>query len=639
MGNVVLQNVTKQFGAKVVLEELSLEIRTGEIVGLVGPNGCGKTTIFKIIAGIVDPDIGNTTRSKGLEIGYLSQEPELDSSNTLRNEVSSAFCQVHELESKLLLLSEKIAENHDGPGLSALLSEYERLESLFHSLDGHQAEVRIDEVIGGLGFSLRDRNLPIQALSGGQKCRASLAKLLLHDNELLLLDEPTNHLDLDATRWLERFLAGHHGGAVLVSHDRYLLDKLVTKIIEVENRTVKIWPGNYSHYLQQKELQRLSLERQAAQDRLEIDKQMDFIRKHMAGQRTKEAKGRLARLQRRMRAGEFVTEAPSEKKKVKIKFGEIEQGGNTIVQCEGLGKAFGEKALFENLTFDVYRGHRLGIMGPNGSGKTTLLKILLGIIEPSSGKAKLFESLKTGYYEQEHGDIQRTGTVIDELQSARPDMREGELRSFLGKFLFSGDDVFKPLGKCSGGEQSRVRLARLILQNPQVLILDEPTNHLDIPSREALEDALEQYEGTIICVSHDRFFLDRIVDRLLILDRHSPRLIIGNYSDYERLLEEEQAQLLIAEQQAIEKKRAGKRKKQPACRNNSASKYDGMSIEQLEELLIDKEATRDELTARFATPEVYNNPELTREIKQNLLRIDEEICEIDRIWHERADTL
>ncbi|MHC4090416.1 MAG: ABC-F family ATP-binding cassette domain-containing protein, partial [Planctomycetota bacterium] len=440
MASVVVQNVTKQFGPQVVLENVSLEVHTGELVGLVGANGAGKTTLFKLIVGQESPDTGTVTRTRGLSVGILAQEPHLESERTLHDEVGRAFDELLALEHRLQALAERLAEHHDGPRLPQLMSQYDKLSARFEAAGGYGFQTRLNEILGGLGFSQADHQLPISALSGGQKCRAALANLLLQERQLLLLDEPTNHLDIDATRWLEKFLAGHHGGAVIVSHDRYLLDRVAGKIIEVEDRRVSVYPGNYTNYVQTKEKRLLAQQRQYEKDQAFIEKERAFIAHHISRQRTREARGRRTRLERRTRAGEFVERPPQQQRRMALKFQGRGSGGTRILRCQAVSKRYGERVLFEDLSFEVYPGDRLGILGPNGIGKTTLLRLALGQIEPDNGTVELHEAKSVAYYDQEHSGLDRSARLIDQVHSAQPELSEQQVRSFLGRFLFSGDE-------------------------------------------------------------------------------------------------------------------------------------------------------------------------------------------------------
>ena len=641
MAVVSLTQITKQFGPHIVLEDCSFDLHPGETVGLVGTNGAGKTTLFRVIAGELEPDMGAVSRSRSLEIGYLKQEPEILADRPMRDEVGSAFADLLDMEHRLHQLSEEIAARSDDPALPELLRRYDSLHERFIAAGGHTFEARIDEIIGGLGFTQADRALPMSKLSGGQRCRVSLAKVLLRDAELLLLDEPTNHLDIDAVRWLERFLASHRGGAVVISHDRYLLDRVSDRVVEMADRTVTSYPGNYTNYVHVKALRQLTQERQFAKDQAFLAKERAFIDKHMAGQRTKEAKGRRARLERRMAAGEFVTETEKSKRTAKIRFQNTDMRGGSVLRLEELAMHFGEKRLFEDVSFEVLSGQRIGITGPNGTGKSTLLKIVLGQLDAAGGSAWLDPKRTVGYYAQEPAALDPERTVLEEIRSACPDLTELAARTFLGSFLFSGDDVFKVLGNLSGGEQSRVRLATLILKCPDLLILDEPTNHLDIPSREALEDALTNFPGTVLVVSHDRYFLDRVVERLLVIRPEGHKLYEGNYTFYIEKIEQQRAAQEQAAASAAAAQRA-KAKKQRAAEESAKPKrrtaqYDHMSVDAIEEMMIEREERLAALGERFGDPEICKNPDALADLQDEIHAIEQEVALLDEAWHERAD--
>jgi len=648
MGLIRVQNVTKQFGGQVVLNDVSVEFSTGHVVGLVGPNGAGKTTLFKLITGQLAPDLGTVTLSKGLEVGYLPQEPEVAEGQTLHDEVLSVFADVLALEQKLQGISEQMAAQPAGPALDELMQQYDRTTARFEAAGGYTYEQRLGEILGGLGFSQADYKLPMAALSGGQKCRAALAKLLLQESQFLLLDEPTNHLDIDAVRWLEKFLAGHHGGAVIVSHDRYLLDRLAERIVEVEGARLRSFPGNYTNYVQTKAVRQLTQDRQFVNDRAFIQKEREFIAKHMGKQRTAEAKGRLKRLERRLAAGEFTLERTSQREKIKIRFGEADRqvtAGKDVLSVRGLSKAYGEKRLFTDLSLTVPAGSRLGITGPNGTGKTTLLKIVLGQVRADAGEFDLDVKASVGYYAQEATELDPNRTVVQEILTVRQEWLESHARSYAARFLFRGEDPFKRVSQLSGGEQSRVRLMKIILANPNLLILDEPTNHLDIASREVLEEALLEFPGTIIAVSHDRYFLDRICDHLLVMRSNEHALYGGNYSYYIRQVEAERESAALAAG-AEKRPKAAKGGKTPrgggqdaaaAVEKPQRTRFHKLRLEELEQLIIDLETRLMELHERFGEPELYHDATGVSELREELDAVQAELAEAEQEWNARAE--
>lgn len=635
MAAVTVQGVTKQFGTQVVLQEVSLELQAGQTVGLVGANGAGKTTLFRLITGDLTPDLGTVTRSRGVEIGHLPQEPGSVPECTLHDEVFSVFADLLALEQKLHELSEQMAGAGEGPELTELMERYERVNTRFIAAGGHTFETRLKEILGGLGFTLAEYDQPMGTLSGGQKCRAALAKVLLEDRSFLLLDEPTNHLDIDAVRWLEKFLAGHHGGAVIISHDRYLLDRLCDRILETETRKVASFPGNYTNYAETKYRRALTQQRQYEKDSAFIEKERDFIRRNVAAQRTQVAKGRRKRLERRLAAGEFVTEAPTDTKSTKFTFQRIESRGGPVIRCEDLAMAFDDHVLYRDLNLQVNAGERVGITGPNGTGKTTLLRNILGTVAPLAGRVVFDHEVTTGYYAQEHVDLDPRRTVLEEIRHACPNLTELEARSLLGGYRFRGNDVFKTLGNLSGGEQSRVRLATLILGAPELLVLDEPTNHLDIPAREALEQALSTFTGTVVVVSHDRYFLDRIADRLLVLRADQHKVYAGNYSYYIEQLEQQR----LAEQARTTgtPRRARRAASTRGQRKRERSPYDHLSIEQIEELLTERETQLEQLSARFGDSEVYKDAAKLAELRAQSEALQQELAQIEAAWEERAE--
>jgi ATP-binding cassette subfamily F protein 3 len=652
MAAIAIRGITKQFGTQVVLNEVSLDIQPGETVGLVGPNGAGKTTLFRLIVGETPPDSGTVTRARSMEIGYLKQDPELRSDRSLRDEVAGAFDDLLAMEHRLHALSDEIAARHDDPTLPELMKGYERVNQRFIAAGGYTFEQSLHEILGGLGFAPADYDRPVAILSGGEKCRVSLARLLLQDRDILLLDEPTNHLDIDAVRWLEKFLAAHRGGVVIISHDRYLLDRVCDRIVEVDRRRATSYTGNYSTYVRTKEVDQLTQERRYDKDKAFIEKERDFIARHLAGQRTNEAKGRRTRLERRLGDGEFVTERPTQRRSVRLSFaqGATRRGalGPIVLRCDDLAMRFGERELFAGLGFQVREGQRLGITGPNGTGKSTLLRIVLGHMTPFRGKAELDVARSVGYYAQEETEAASRRTVLEEIRNHKPEMSEQAARSYLATFLFVGDSVFKPMQALSGGERSRVRLAKLILDRPGILILDEPTNHLDIPSREVLEDALLDFEGTVIAVSHDRYFLDRAVERLLVIRPEGCTLHEGNYSSYIQSLEAPAATPgssgTTGRARAAARKSPGKkgkpRKAPPRDEpRRTASNHDRLTVEELEEMIIERETRLAELHEKFGDPAICRDPDALEELQEDMDALSGEIAELGRAWEERADAV
>lgn len=626
---VTSKDIHISFGSKVIFDKLELQLYPGEKVGLVGPNGCGKTTLLNIIHGTVEPDIGETKKSKNLKIGYLTQEPNFRDDKTVLEELHAGAEAILALQRKLEASAGNISRASSGESKAAM-RQYERLSAEFELAGGYEYETRIKEITAGIGLDERYYRLKTSQLSGGELSRLGLAKVLLSSANLLLLDEPTNHLDWEATVWLERFLKNYKGAAVIVSHDRFLLDRLVCKIIEISDRKAAVFSGNYSTYKCEKEKQNLELQRRYQKRLKFVEKTRDFIarNKDQEGMR-KVARGRKKRLNRTLHQDADFLERPKQEKELNFKFAEVENKAkriDTILGCEKLTKQFDSVRLFEDLSFELFRGERLGIIGPNGVGKTTLLKLALRQIEPSSGKIEFKKNLSTGYLDQAGAELNPDNSVLEEASLATAgDLSSENLRSRLGAFLFSGDDVFKKVGDLSGGERSRLALCKLVLAEPEVLVLDEPTNHLDIPSTEALENALQNYKGTIIAVSHDRFFLDKVVNKLLVLgtDEFGKKavgrfeLIEGPFSRYAELLEERAGSQNEKEKgsKAAKPKRP-KRQKQKKTTPPELRQFNGWSIERIEDAIFETEEQLESLHERFGDEKTYKTPRLLAELQK-----------------------
>lgn len=524
MSLVIAENIAKFYQDKLVIEEDSFQINEKEKIGLIGANGVGKTTLLKLISEEVSPEEGEIKRRKNLKIGYLVQEINLNPKRTVYEEGLQAFDEILLIREKMHTLTKMMEE--DKTNLEKTINEYGELEEEFEDKGGYTYEVRLKAALIGIGFKRSDFGKLVEHLSGGEKSRLTYVKLLLRKPHLLLLDEPTNHLDIEATEWLENYLANYKGAMVLVSHDRYFLDRTVEKIWELEQGKLRHYQGNYTQYLEQKEGRTKEEKKRYRLQKREISRQEEFIRKNIAGQKTKQAQSRRKMLQKMKRVSR-----PQKEEKIAIRFSCQVRGGNEVLQVSHLSKSFAGKPLFEDLSFELQRGDRWGIVGPNGTGKTTLLKIIMGEESPSNGQIKIGRGIKLGYYDQHLAELNPQNSILEEVWLADPKMEREELRSFLGKLLFTKEDVFSFIEDLSGGEQARVLLAKLMLARVNFLLLDEPTNHLDINSRRILEEALLEYNGSILVVSHDRYFLDKIVKRILYFGRDGEvKMYLGNYS-------------------------------------------------------------------------------------------------------------
>jgi len=507
---VQLNGVSKSFGSHDVLRDVTFQINPSDKIGLIGKNGAGKTTLLKIIARGVEPDAGSITHKSQLHTGTLDQIPDFHEGTSVFEEGLRASEYLRRLERDLRDLEHLIAESAP----SEIHDRYSQLQHEFELKGGYSYRARTEAALNGVGFSAKAFDRPSRELSGGEKNRLALAKLLLSEAELLLLDEPTNHLDIRSIEWLESFLQETSKTVVIVSHDRWFLDRTTNRIIEVAGASTQDYRGNYSTYLEQREERLARQEKEWELQNKWIQEQEDYIRRNIAGQKTKQAQSR-----RKLLARVKPIEKPkSLSGKVKFRFLPVERSGRYVLTTRQLSIGYTDTPLVQSIQFEVLRGERWAILGANGSGKTTLLKTLIGTRPAMEGELEWNESLDVGYYDQQLQDLNPERTVLDEIRELDSTATDGELRSYLAQFLFTGEDVLKQVGKLSGGEKSRLMLARIIYVGPQLLALDEPTNHLDIQSREALENALTEYPGTILFVTHDRYLVQKIATHLLYLE-------------------------------------------------------------------------------------------------------------------------
>ena len=520
-----LSDTWKSYGGTEILKGVSFQVNPNEKVGLVGRNGAGKTTVFRLITGAEAADTGEVIKINGLKLGLLDQHVDFEPGETVHTAALSAFKEIHDIEAAMRALEKTMETDHS----EEVLHKYADLQTAFEHADGFTYAARAESVLLGLGFPTETWTLDTKTLSGGQKNRLGMARLLLSSADILLLDEPTNHLDVDAVEWLEDFLKEYDKTYVVISHDRYFLDRVTNRIVEIDRGLAVTYKGNYSQYLTERELRREQQLREYENQQALINKTQEFIRRNLEGQKTKQAKSRRTLLARMDRI-EAVT---SEKSGGNFGLKQVERTGNNVLTIEDLTIGYDKKVLAQKLNFSLHRGDALGIIGGNGTGKTTLLKTILGSIRELDGKMHWGTKTNIGYYSQNLEDLEPRNEVIQELRRVAPTADNGTLRGFLAKFLFSGEDVFKNVSTLSGGEKGRLALAKLIYSQKNVLVLDEPTNHLDIPSRESLENALEEYDGTIITVSHDRFFLDKIANQMLSFENDGSVVSFdGNYTDF-----------------------------------------------------------------------------------------------------------
>jgi len=529
MSLLVANNITKFYGPDEIFSNLSVEIPPKARVGLVGPNGAGKTTLINILAGLDSPTDGRVTMAKNSRIAYLPQRPEMAGDHTVWEEQLKAFEDLQVMEAKLSELEHQMA---DEDTYDQALEVYGPLQAEFERLGGYTYETRIRMVLTGVGFKPEEFDTPLPKLSGGQKTRTMMCRLLLEEPDMLILDEPTNHLDIYAVEWLENFLRSFPGAVLAVSHDRYFIDHFATTVWELEFKQLEVYRGNYTHYLKQRDERRERRQKEFDSQQEFLSKEMDYIRKHMGSRWTAQAKGRLKKLETMKKRGKILDSAPRNRQSMKLHINTNVRSGDQVIITDDLVVGYEQdKPLVHVPDVLVIRGETVAIIGPNGVGKSTLLKTILGDLDALAGQSKLGANVKIGYFAQAHELLNANNSILDEIISAKP-MGIGEARNFLGRFMFSNDDVFRPIETLSGGERGRVALAKLALQGANLLLLDEPTNHLDIDSQEILQAVLEDFEGTILLVSHDRYLIDELATQIWDVSPLNLNVFEGTYQEF-----------------------------------------------------------------------------------------------------------
>ncbi len=627
-----LADIYKSYGGKEILRGVSFQINLNEKIGLVGRNGAGKTTVFRLITGAEAPDSGEVLKTNNLKIGLLEQHVDFTESETVHTAALSAFQKLHDIEAEMRHLEIEMAID----ATDEILDRYSELQTEFEHEEGFTYTARAEAILLGLGFAQETWDWETKNLSGGQKNRLGMARLLLSNPDVLLLDEPTNHLDVNAVEWLENFLQTYEKSYVIISHDRYFLDRTCRKIIEIEQGKAVSYVGNYSKFLVEREIRREQQQREFENQQAYINKTQEFIRKNLAGQKTKQAKSRRTMLGNMER----IEAATVEKSSGNFKLKAVERAGVNVLMAEDLAIGYGENILAQDINFTLHRGECLGIIGGNGTGKTTFLKTILGSHREIAGKIMWGAKTDIGYYSQQLEDLDERNEIITELRRVAPMAENGALRSFLARFLFVGEDVFKRVADLSGGEKGRLALAKLIFSHKNVLVLDEPTNHLDIPSREALESALQSYEGTILTVSHDRFFLDQVSTQIFSFeDDGKIEIFNGNYSEFHEWRDAENSKSKTQSQSVSQTSSSDFQiKNQELKTEDQRSKNQRLKVEkrikeiEMEIPCLEEELTK--LTLRMSAPEIVTSHEKLQNVSESYEQTERQIKSLYAEWDD-----
>ena len=625
-----IESVSKYFSSEPVLDRVSFDIRDGEHIALIGPNGAGKTTLLKILMQELDTDRGQVVLSKNASMGVLRQRHDLPHNQTLIDSAREAMASVGELIDAANEMAAKMAEVVDTHERDSLARRYDDLQEQINQRDGYNIDNKIQRVLSGLGFPETEYEKDVNKLSGGQLNRLMLARLLLEEPTLMLLDEPSNHLDIESTEWLEDFLKQSRQAFLLVSHDRYFLDRVSNQTLELVNAKIDKYPGNYSKYRVLKE-QRLEIERKTYEkQQVEIEKLKDFIRRNHHGLKHAQAEDRRKKLERIE-----LVELPREIHAAPMKFAQASRTGDIVMRCTDMKKSFGNELLFEDVGFQIERGERWGILGPNGCGKSTLLKCLLDRENPDAGEIKIGEGVKIGYFDQNLDSVDENEIAADAIRPSHKQMVDQERRDLLAKFGIDGDMALQQVRSFSGGERNRVALAFLAAQDANFLILDEPTNHLDLWARHSLETALKNFDGTVLMVSHDRYFINELCDHLLVFESDRVFAFEGSYSEYRHMAEQNRKEEVAALQPfRAEKKKREKQEKSAAKRKRQ---FPYRKVNDIEADIKTHEQRVEELHFELANPEVLRDEQQIKSVKSELADVNDQLQTLYAHWEEAIE--
>ncbi len=621
------QHIAKSFGVNAMLRDVSLTVQQGDRIGLVGVNGCGKSTLMRILAGLDAQDGGEISLVRGLRVGYLAQQNMVTSGETVWNELQKVYEQVFAMEKKLRELEDEMAHAHtDAQRFAQLSADYDRLTQRFEEADGYSWKSMVSGVLNGLGFKPAQYDQCVDSLSGGEQTRLCLARLLLQKPDLLLLDEPTNHLDMETLQWLENYLAAYKGSVLVISHDRYFLDHVCTGIVEILMGASEQYNGNYTRYIAQRQERFESRMRAYEIQQKEIERQQAIIARYRMFNREKSIRAAESREKALDRMEKL--EKPVDERAIRFSFEARRRTGEDVLQLTEISKSFGEKHLFHDLTLRVRAGDRVALIGPNGVGKSTLIKIIVGEEQPDTGFIRYGSNVDIGYYDQHQSTLHADKTALDEIWDRFPQMEQSNVRGALGMFLFTGDDVFKPIHTLSGGEKGRVALTALMLRKDNLLLLDEPTNHLDMDSREVLEDALTDFGGTIITVSHDRYFINRIANRIIEMQPDGVTEYIGNYDDYI----ERKNRPVAVEAEAGKTKTELEKEKRREKLSRQALRQLKIRAQEAEKAVGVKEAEIAELEAQMADPSLYSDAQKSADVQRAYQKAQQALQTLYEQW-------